>query len=140
VVKDLFSDDISGKITKEATKVVRNVLKRNKKAVGPLKILYHGQCQVTGKRYVFKKTDGRLYCEAHHLTPLGEGGADLPRNLIIVSPLIHRMFHYADVSGLDPDRIVDNKLKFKINRKPFTITWHPKHSESVTSAKNPEKT
>ena len=121
-------------------KVVRRVLKRNEKAVASLKKLYRDECQLTWKKYVFKKTDGRLYCEAHHLIPLGEGGADSPHNLIIVSPLIHRMFHYAEISGLDLGRIVDNKLELKINREPFTITSHPGHAEFVASAKIAEKT
>jgi 5-methylcytosine-specific restriction protein A len=140
VVEELFSNDLSPETTRETWKIVRNVLKRNEKAVDPLKQLYGGECQLTGKKYVFKKTDGRLYCEAHHLRPVGEGGADSPHNLIIVSPLIHRMFHYADVTGLDLSRIVDNKLEIKINDEPFTITWHPKHAECViAAAKNAEK-
>lgn len=136
VVEDLFSDDISAETTREKRQVIRSVLKRNEKAVASLKKLYRGECQLTGKKYVFRKTDGRLYCEAHHLIPLGEGGADSPHNLIIISPLIHRMFHYAEVSGLDLVRIVDNKLEIKINTEPFTITWHPKHAELVAAVKS----
>jgi 5-methylcytosine-specific restriction protein A len=101
--------------------------------------VYRGECQLTGTKYAFKKTDGRLYSEAHHLIPLGEGGADLRRNLIIISPLIHRMFHYAEVSRLDLSRIVGNKLNLKINGKSFTITWHPKHAEAVASVKRAKK-
>ena len=77
------------------------MLQRNQKIVAALKALYGGRCQLTGDQFVFKKTDGELYCEAHHLLALGSGGADSPYNLVIVSPLIHRMFHYAEVSGLD---------------------------------------
>lgn len=134
VIDELFSNDLSPETTKEKWKVVRTVLKRNEKAVGALKELYGGRCQLTGEKYVFKKTDGRFYCEAHHLYPLGEGGADSPHNLIIVSPLIHRMFHYAEVTGLDLSKIFDDKLEIRINGEPFTITWHPKHAEFVAAA------
>jgi hypothetical protein len=139
VIEDLFSDDISANTTKAKRKVVRNILERNTRAVAPLKLLYRGECQLTGTKYAFKKTDGRLYSEAHHLTPLGEGGADSPHNLVIISPLIHRMFHYAKVSSLDLRRIVGNKLKLKINGKNYIITWHPKHAEAVASARTAKK-
>ena len=140
VIDDLFSDDVSPETTPEKRQIVRSVLRRNEKAVASLKSLYRGECQLTGNKYAFKKVDGRLYCEAHHLIPLGEGGADSPNNLIIVSPLIHRMFHYAEVSGLDLARIVDNRLEIKINGESFTITWHPKHAEFVAAAaKSAEK-
>lgn len=134
VIEELFSNDLSPVPTREKVEIARKVLRRNEKAVDSLKELYGGECQLTGKKYVFQKTDGRLYCEAHHLVPLGEGGADSPHNLIIVSPLIHRMFHYADVVGLDLSRVVDNKLEIKINGESFTITWHPKHAERVVAA------
>ena len=86
---------------------------------------------MTGEQFVFKKADGQLYCEAHHLVPLGAGGADSPYNLIVVSPLIHRMFHYAEVSGLDLSKIVDNKLPITINGETYTITWNPLHAAVV---------
>ncbi len=34
----------------------------------------------------------------------------------------------------DLDRIRDNKLSVKINGKPFTITWHPKHAKFMRAA------
>jgi hypothetical protein len=134
VIEDLFSNDFSPAPAREKVEIVMKVLRRNEKAVGSLKGLYGGECQLTRRKYAFQKTDGRLYCEAHHLVPLGEGGADSPHNLIIVNPLIHRMFHYADVVGLDLSKIVDNKLEIRINDEPFTITWHPKHAELVLAA------
>lgn len=133
-LEELFSNDLSPAPTSEKVKIVSRVLRRNEKAVGSLKELYGGECQLTGKTYAFKKIDGRLYCEAHHLIPLGDGGADSPHNLIIVSPLIHRMFHCADVTGLDLSKIAENRLEIKINGDPFTIKWHPKHAERVIAA------
>jgi 5-methylcytosine-specific restriction protein A len=134
VAEDLFADDVPADITPEQRQVVVNILKRNQKIVGKLKDLYGGQCQLTGDKFTFKKKNGVLYSEAHHLIPLGGGGADSPYNIIVVSPLIHRMLHYADVSGLDLGKIVANKLEIEINGVSFAITWHPKHAELVSAA------
>jgi 5-methylcytosine-specific restriction protein A len=136
VIGDLFAEDIPSDTTQEQRQILVTVLKRNQKITAALKQLYGGRCQLTGDRYTFKKRDGSLYCEAHHLLALGRGGADSPFNLIVVSPLIHRMFHYADVSGLDLKNIRDNKLDISISGEPFTITWHPKHAELVNAAAN----
>ena len=78
------------------------------------------------------KRNGELYCESHHLIPLGENGSDLPHNIIIVSPLIHRMLHYAEVSQIDLGLIsVDNTLDIMINDIRYTIRWHPEHADLV---------
>lgn len=110
----------------------RTVRKRNEKAVRILKKLYGGQCQITGDQHTFVKRDGTLYSEAHHVIPLGEEGSDSPENIIIVSPLIHRMLHYAEVSTLDLSAIGrDNSLLITINGKPYMIRWHPLHARIV---------
>ncbi len=83
---------------------------------------------------MFKKSDGTPYTEAHHLIPLGEGGADAPHNLVIVSAHIHRMLHYADVSDIDLSKINNNQLDISINGVPYTITWHSEHAKLVEAA------
>ncbi len=82
------------------------------------------------------KNDGEPYIEAHHLIPLGEGGADRPENLIVVCPMLHRMLHYANVKGIDLNRIVrhDNgsaALSIHINDEEYTITWRPEHASRI---------
>ena len=79
----------------------------------------------------FKKKNGELYSEVHHLIPLGESGSDSYANAIVISPLIHRMLHYADVSVIDLNNIVDNKLRITINGDEYEITWLPQHLETV---------
>ncbi|MGA1984042.1 MAG: HNH endonuclease signature motif containing protein [Acidobacteriaceae bacterium] len=127
----LFQDDFADEVPPTKKQITVEVLQRDQKIVSALKDLYGGLCQLTGDKYVFQKTNGGIYCEAHHLVALGKGGADSPYNLIIVSPLIHRMFHYADVSAIDLAHIVDNKLAITINGEPFIITWHPLHAAMV---------
>ncbi|MCI0504420.1 HNH endonuclease [Candidatus Micrarchaeota archaeon] len=111
--------------------VVRKIRIRNTKAVKQLKQLYGNKCQISGEIYTFQKKDGELYSEAHHLIPLGEGGADSAHNIVILSPLLHRMLHNAKVENLDLRNIKDNKLTIKINGKDYTITWHPDHAKIV---------
>lgn len=136
IVRSLFDEDETdvpqpGESVREVIAKVRN---RNAKAVKGLKELYQGKCQITGEEYAFLKKDGTPYCEAHHLTPLGEEGADSPFNIIIVNPLIHKMLHYADVSDIDLLKIAaDNTLDILINGETYTIKWHPRHAEYVKS-------
>ena len=134
IARALFDQDEdyeSGK-GKKFTKVMREIRKRNTKAVKDLKDLYQGRCQLTGEQYTFIKTNGSRYCEAHHLVPLGEAGADSPYNIIIVSPLIHSMFHYAKVSEIDLSQISSsNKLSININDELYEITWHSEHATLV---------
>lgn len=113
--------------------VVRRIRSRNTKAAKKLKELY-GKCQLTGDKFVFVKLDGKPYLEVHHLIPLGEGGADEPHNVVVVSAHMHRMLHYANVSEIDLSKITDNKLDVEINGEAYTISWHPAHSKLVEEA------
>ena len=70
--------------------------------------MYGGKCQITGETMTFKKKNGELYSEVHHLIPLGESGSDSYANAIVISPLIHRMLHYADVSEIDLNHAIKN--------------------------------
>ena len=134
ITNSLFEEDedVEGELEEELKEVIQKVRKRNTKAINDLKELYNGECQLTGFKYSFKKKDGNLYCEAHHLLPLGNEGADSPFNIIIVNPLIHRMLHYADVTEFNLSEITEeHTLDIKINNESHTITWHPDHAKSV---------
>lgn len=129
LTEELFEGDLvddSPKV-KEITVLVR---KRNKKAVSILKQLYQ-TCQITGDQYVFKKTNDEPYLEAHHLVPLGQGGADHPSNLVIISAHIHRMLHFAEVSEIDLSKISNGKLPILINGQKYEIKWKPEHEKLV---------
>ncbi len=134
ILKDLFEEDEEESLSGEdADRIVSSTRKRNTKAAKTIKELYKGKCQITGDRLSFIKRDGTLYSEVHHLIPLGEGGADSPYNIITVSPLIHRMLHYADVSEIDLSKIEDGRLTITINGVGHIITWHLKHVELIES-------
>lgn len=132
----ILQELIDNKTKPEIVSKVMNVRQRNATLVKKLKKLYNGKCQITGKTYTFKKEDGEYYCELHHLIPLGEDGSDSYANAIIVSPLIHRMLHYAKVSEIDLKKIKDGKLTITINEEEYTITWHPDHLKIVEQVLN----
>jgi 5-methylcytosine-specific restriction enzyme A len=141
VEEDLLNQDTSPKledfIAKAKPEVKERILKirqRNYHIVKNLKKLYKGCCQISGDKLTFKKKNGELYSEVHHLIPLGENGSDVYANAIVVSPLIHRMLHYATVSTIDITQIKNHKLKIKINEKDFEITWHPEHTKIVENS------
>ncbi|MDP1843517.1 MAG: hypothetical protein Q8K64_08870 [Sediminibacterium sp.] len=138
VEEDLLNQDTSPKleelVAKAKPEVKERLLKirqRNNQIVKNLKKLYKGHCQISGDKLTFKKKNGELYSEVHHLISLGENGSDAYANAIVVSPLIHRMLHYAKVSTIDLSQIKNNKLKIKINEEDFEISWHPDHFKTV---------
>ncbi|MDB2438670.1 HNH endonuclease [Hellea sp.] len=130
LISNLFDEDIGSDNPKIRERVVKTIV-RNRKSVAELKALYN-TCQITGNEFIFLKRDGSPYLEAHHLEPLAKGGADSPANLVVLSPLVHKMLHYADVTGLDLDNIKDDKLSIQINGKDYTITWHPAHAAIIS--------
>lgn len=146
ILDQLFGDDTSsdvGGATEEQKTYVVQVRKRNAKAVAALKRLYAYTCQVTAGTYTFKKANGDQYVEVHHLLPLGSGGADDPRNMIVVSALVHKMLHYAivepdpiDLSRIELDAKGWGTLEIRINGKPHWIHYHPDHAAAVLDAED----
>lgn len=141
IEEDLLNQDISPKLDElidakkpEIKEKILKIRQRNNQIVKNLKKLYKGYCQISGDKFTFKKKDGLLYSEVHHLISLGENGSDAYENAIVVSPMIHRMLHYARVSKIDLSKIRDNKLQIQINDEDFEITWHPEHFKAVDKA------
>ena len=132
-ISALFDGDLSAPKTPPAYSVAR-VRKRNTRAAAALKRLYNNTCQITGTDYLFKKRDGTYYVEAHHLIPLGDGGADDPRNMVVVSPQLHKMLHHAKVGPIDLSKMEKTSdgtwfLDITINDSTYTIRWHSTHAE-----------
>jgi len=136
IIKELLDEDESVDVDTTPTQkeVIRKIRVRNHKLIRLLKDLYNGKCQLTGSNLTFKKRDGTLYSEVHHLIPIGDEGSDSILNLVVVSPLIHRMLHYADVSPIDLTKIKDNKITITINEEEYTIRWHPDHVKIIEKA------
>ena len=138
IIDSLFSEDSDYSDSADNIIVETNtrLRRRNQKAIADLKDLYNHKCQISSKKYLFKKKGGEYYTEAHHLVPLGEGGADSPLNVVVLSPLIHRMLHYADVDRIDLSKIKPNpdgtgSLSIHVNGKKHKITWKAKHYQMI---------
>ena len=136
----MFGEDeaYAGTVIPTRRRTILQVRERNTRAVRDLKELYGHRCQLTGDEFVFLKRNGTPYTEAHHLIPLANGGADNPLNIVIVSPLIHKMLHYAQVDCLDIASIRREddgsaSLQIRINNEDYTIRWLPGHAERVLS-------
>jgi hypothetical protein len=55
--------------------------------------LYKGKCQITN--FAFMERNGMPYFEVHHIDA---AKGNHTKNLLVVSPNIHRQFHYADMT------------------------------------------
>lgn len=135
-VAALFDQDVA--IGHEASYSVVTVRRRNTRAARALKELYGHTCQITGTEFLFRKRDGDYYTEVHHLIPLGEGGSDDPRNMVVLSPQLHKMLHHADVgpidlSGMEQDSDGRWHLDISINSRTYRIYWHPEHASAIRS-------
>jgi 5-methylcytosine-specific restriction enzyme A len=53
-----------------------------------------GSCEVCGRTAPFRRDDGSLYLEVHHVRPLGEGGPDTVDNAVACCPNCHRQLHF----------------------------------------------
>lgn len=140
----LLNEDISNKLAninssegkQPFDKRIAKIRARNSKISKELKKLYENRCQISGYDFTFKKENGEYYSELHHIIPLGEEGSDSYQNAIIVSPLIHRMLHFANVSSIDITKINTETLdlKFIINNVEYVIKWHEKHFETMSKS------
>jgi 5-methylcytosine-specific restriction protein A len=127
-------DELTAKAKPEVKEKILKIRQRNSQIVNNLKKLYKGHCQISGDKLTFKKKNGKLYSEVHHLISLGKNGSDSYANAIAVSPLIHRMLHYAKVSPIDLALIKNNILSIEINDQDYEIKWHPDHFKTVEKA------
>lgn len=135
VASALFDEDIA-KSTPPPSYSVAKVRRRNTRAAVALKKLYRHTCQITGTEFLFRKRDGTYYVEVHHLIPLGAGGADNPRNMLVLSPQLHKMLHHAQVGPVDLSRMEkagDGRwfLDITINDKSYRIYWLATHAKLI---------
>jgi len=131
----LFEEDVVRSESPPSYSVAK-VRKRNTKAAAALKKLYKHTCQITGTEFLFKKRDGTYYVEVHHLIPLGAGGADDPRNMVVLSPQLHKMLHHARVGAVDLSTMTEGSdrrwfLDVVINDKTYRIHWLPAHAKLI---------
>lgn len=69
---------------------------RNKGWVKKARDFFGSSCMIKDCRNSFKKPNGRLYIEVHHIIPMAESGAEDLSNLSTLCAHHHRMAHFAD--------------------------------------------
>ncbi len=76
--------------------VTRNEFFRNQYVVAAVIMRANEKCEMPGcECCLFKKDDGSMYLEAHHIVPLGEGGDDSLANAAALCPHHHRVLHFS---------------------------------------------
>ena len=70
-----------------------------------------GNCECCRKPAPFKRDDGSLFLEVHHVLRLADGGEDTTQNAVALCPNCHRELHY----GADKHELVE-KLRRTIPR------------------------
>ncbi|WNY24315.1 hypothetical protein MmiHf6_16460 [Methanimicrococcus hongohii] len=69
--------------------------RRNRLIAELAKIKAQYMCQYLQK-HIFKMSDGRHYCEAHHIIEFStENGPDITLNLLVLGPEAHMLLHHA---------------------------------------------
>lgn len=121
--RDMIAEDLAP-MPSGRREYVREIFLRNRRHVAELKELYGGRCQVSGK-VVLDGIAGDI-TEVHHIEWLTRGGADVPGNMVVISPDIHAAIHASDA-------IFDwSDLAFVVNgvRLPLTFNQHLKRRTS----------
>lgn len=74
---------------------------RNIYVVAAALIRSNGKCEQPGCTHsLFKRADGTLYLEVHHIIPLGENGDDTVANVAALCPHCHREQHFGAAKAL----------------------------------------
>lgn len=76
-----------------------------------------GNCELTGEKAPFLKSNGEPYLEVHHIRRLSDGGLDHPINCAAITPNAHREIHFG-VNG----KLLDEELASIISRKEGTLS------------------
>lgn len=83
----------TGKPAQAQSKVT--VFVRNPYVVAAALIRADGSCEVPAcTRRLFKRDDGSVFLEVHHIVPLAEGGEDSLANAAAICPACHREAHH----------------------------------------------
>ncbi|MGI0102946.1 MAG: HNH endonuclease [Nitrosotalea sp.] len=81
-----------GFITHDAPqKSIVNTYERDSKLSAIMKIKNNNICQICNIQ-TFESKDGHFYTESHHIIPRAKGGADDPKNILILCPTCHKKF------------------------------------------------
>lgn len=74
-----------------------------------------GSCEACGCLAPFKTYENQHYLEAHHIKPMGSGGADLISNVAAICPTCHRKIHHG-IGGED----INSRLRVTVEAAQAT--------------------
>lgn len=81
-------------------RAVRSEFIRNPYVVAGALLRAGGRCEVLGcSRELFKRHDGDVFLEVHHLVPLAMNGLDELSNVAALCPSCHREMHYGSAGA-----------------------------------------
>lgn len=95
--KEAIDYEVPDERTSKTTRKIRNT-----RIVNELKERYNYRCQLCDERR--QQSMNEFYAEGHHIKPLGEGGPDNRRNILIVCPNHHADLDFGMVK-IDPDSL-----------------------------------
>ncbi|MCS3822660.1 HNH endonuclease [Salinibacter ruber] len=88
--KDLDEPEQPNRVRREVLRVVRDSTHSR-----TVKEEQDYECQICGE--TLRLANGDRYAEAHHVHPLGEGGKDIPANIMCVCPNHHALLDYGAI-------------------------------------------
>jgi len=86
-------------------------IKRSSEVVGYVLSAAKGHCELCALPGPFRRPDGALHLEVHHVVQLAHGGPDTPWNAVALCPNCHRRLHF----GEDADAC-RNRLYSRVHR------------------------
>jgi len=112
-------DEAYQNATPQKKHVITTRIERDTAIGGKVKELNEYVCQICGSLPFLQRT-GRLYAEAHHVTPLHvrESGSLASQNVICVCANCHRKMHYGNVRITDA---TEEKVVFEIDERQVVI-------------------
>jgi 5-methylcytosine-specific restriction protein A len=114
--------------TPKAIRRVTRIMQRNYKLARILKDLYKGRCQIC--QSTFKMRNGENYSEGHHVIPLGEKGADLPSNFVVLCATCHKKMHYSYWNKTGENR---NRVLIRLAGQNEEMRYKPAHYRLLDS-------
>lgn len=81
--------------------VVKGKRTRNQLIAELAKIQAEYKCQYAN-RHTFKTSNGKYYCEAHHILEFGaDSGPDITNNLVVLGPEAHKALHFGSTEVIE---------------------------------------
>gem|GEM_PF-4007395 len=111
---DLLDEAFTGSDTPpDKSEKTASSYKRNAGVIATILRLAGGTCELCLAAAPFRRPDGHLYLEVHHVQFLAEGGLDNTKNAVALCPNCHCRCHYSEETQPLADRLYRqvNRLK-----------------------------